>query len=226
MRRKNWINKKDHSYDKTRFNSFFFNIFLKKKEFKYDEYNTKGQLYKVFIKKNKYSILTPEINYYFYSDFFKNLKKKSKIIIYKNYLKNTSNNTLLLLPSFMFKSQFFNNKSLFDDVLVNHKLKGFFIHKNFYKFFYNHNFSFYKKHLVGYNYFILKSNLEKYLNIHKVLDDKDYNSVGKVKLFLENYLANKLYLESDISLFFFFNVFLLKILEIYKIIIFLYIKIL
>jgi len=226
MRRKNWINKKNYFYDNINvFNPFFFNIFIKKKEFKFDEYNTKGQLYKVFIKKNKYSMLTPELNYYFYLDFFKILKKKSKYIIYNSYLKNINKNILILLPSYTFKSQFFNNKSLFDDVLVNIKLRGFFIYKNFHKDFYLSDFSFYKKHLIGYNYYIFKSNFEKYSNIYKIIDDKEYNSVGKVKLFIDNLFNNKNILIKDLNLFFLFNIFLLKFLEIYKIIVYIYINI-
>lgn len=225
MRRKNWINKKNHLYGNTNiFNPFFFNIFLKKKELKFDEYNTKGQLYKVFLKKNKYSVLTPELNYYFYSYFFKTLKKKSKNIIYNNYIKNVNKNILIFLPSYTFKSQFFSNKSLFDDVLVNFKLKGFFFYKNFYKGSYTSNYGFYKNHLIGYNYYILKSNFDKYSSIHKIMDDKDYNSVGKVKLFVDTLLITTNNLNKEINLFFFFNIFLLKILEIYKIVLYLYIN--
>lgn len=227
MRRKNWINKKNHLYDNNNiFNPFFFNIFLKKKELRFDEYNTKGQLYKVLIKKNKYSILTPELNYYFYSDFFRVLKKINKYIIYNNYLKNVNKNILMLLPSYTFKSQFFSNKSLFDDVLANLKLRGFFVHKNFHKDFYSSDFNFYKKHLIGYNYYIIKSNFEKYSNIYKIIDDKEYNSVGKVKLFIDDLFNNKNILIKDLNLFFFFNIFLLRLLEIYKIIIHLYINVL
>ena len=227
MRRKNWINKKNHFYgNKNIFNSFFFNIFLNKNEFKFDEYNTKGQLYKVFLKKNKHSILTPDLNYYFYSDFFKIIKKKSKNIIYNNYIKNINKNILILLPSYTFKSQFFNNKFIFDDILIKFKLRGLFFYKNFYNNFYSSNSNFYKKHLIGYNYYILKSNFDKYLNIYKLIDDKEYNSVGKVKLFIDSLLINKADTIKDLNFFFFFNVFILKLLEIYKIIIYLYINIL
>lgn len=222
MRRKNWINKKNYFYDnKNIFNSFFFNIFLKKNEAKFDEYNTRGQLYKVFIKKTKNSILTPELNYYFYSDLFKIMKKKTKNIIYKNYIKNISKNTLILSPSYTFKSQFFNNKSIFDDVLKNFNLKGLFINNSFYSSDYN----FYKKHLIGYNYYVLKSNFDKYSAIYKLLDDKEYNSVGKVKLFVDFYekITN---INKEVNLFFFFNIFILKLLEIYKITVYLYINVL
>lgn len=225
MRRKNWLNKKNHLYGNVDlFNSFFWNFFLKKNEIKYDEYNTRGQLYKVFLKKNKHSLLSPELNFYFYINFFKSLKKKSKNIIYNNYLKKLDKNILLLLPSYTFKSQFFSNKSLFDDVLLNLKLRGFFIHKNFYKDFYSCNQVFYKKHLISYNYFVVKSNFDKYTNLHKILDDKEYNSVGKVKLFIDILSNNSNFLNKDLNLFFFFNLFVLKNLEIYKIILFLYLN--
>lgn len=224
MRRKNWINKKDHFYGSANTtNSLFFNIFLKKKELVFDEYNTKGQLYKVFINKNKNSLLTPEMNYHFYLGFLNILKKKSKHIIYNNYIKNINKNILFLMPSYTFKSQFFNNKSLFDDVLSNFKLKGFFIHKNYYKHYYSLSSNFYKKHLIGYNYFILKSNLKIYLDFYKIVDDKEYNSVGKVKYFFET--TTTTFYTNELNLIFFFNFFILKILEIYKIIIYMYISI-
>jgi len=157
------------------------------------------------------------MNYYFYSDFFKNLKKKSKTIIYNNYVKNINKNILVFLPSYMFKSQFFSNKSTFDDVLANFKIKGFFIHKNFYKNFYVCDSVFYKKHLIGYNYYIIKSNFDKYLNIHKIIDDKDYNSVGKIKFFL-SITSKNICITDNLNLFLLFNLVLLQILEMYKII--------
>lgn len=220
MRRKNWINKKNHFYGKIDiFNPFFFNIYVKKKESKFDEYNTKEQLYKTSLRKNKHSSLTPELNYHFYLSFFKILKNKNKNIMYNTYIYNNKH-VMSLLPSYTFKSQFFNNKSLFDDVVLNNKLRGFVVNKFFFKNKYNSNFTFYKKHFIGYNFYILKSNFTKYSNIYKVLDDKEYNSVGKVKFFISNISEKNI----NFSLFFFFNTFILKILEIYKIIVILYIK--
>jgi len=222
MRRKNWINKKNHFYGNIDvFNPFFFNIFIKKKELKFDEYNTKEQLYKTFLKKNKHSALTSELNYHFYLLFFKILKNKNKNIIYNIYI-NNNKFVMSLLPSYTFKSQFFSNKSLFDDVIFNNKLRGFIVNKNFYKDKYSYNYMFYKKHFIGYNFYILKSNFKKYSNIFKVLDDKEYNSVGKVKFFISNVYENNV----SLNLYFFYNTFLLKILEIYKIVIILFIKIL
>lgn len=222
MRRKNWINKKNHFYGNVDiFNPFFFNIFIKKKELKFDEYNTKEQLYKTFVKKNKHSSLFSEVNYHFYLSFFKILKNKNKNILYNTYI-NNNKFTMSLLPSYTFKSQFFNNKSLFDDVVFNNKLRGFIINKNFYKDKYSCNFIFYKKHFIGYNFYILKSNFKKYSNVFKILDDKEYNSVGKVKFFIDN-ISEK---DISLNLFFFYNIFLLKILEIYKITVILFVKIL
>jgi hypothetical protein len=125
-----------------------------------------------------------------------------------------------LLPSYTFKSQFFSNKSLFDDVVFNNKLRGFTINKNFYKNKYDYNYMFYKKHFIGYNFYIIKSNHTKYLNVFKILDDKEYNGVGKIKFFITNVLEK----DSDINLHFLFNIFLLKTLEIYKITVVLFLK--
>lgn len=223
MRRKNWINKKKYFYDNYNLNSKFFNLFLIKNNPLYDEYNTKGQLYKVLIKKNKLSLLIPEINYYYYSDFFKSLKKISKKIIYKNYLFN-SKNALVLLPSYLFKSQFFSNKSLFDGLLFNYKLRGFFIYNSFFKTSnYSLNPIFYKRHLIGYNFYIVKSNFNKYNDFLKITDDKDFNGVGKVKFFLENFNNSNASLNKEVDLFFLYNIYILKILEIYKILFFVFI---
>ena len=224
MRRKNWINKKKLFYDNVNIiDPFFFNFFLKKKEFKFDEYNTKGQLYKVFLKKNKESLLLPTVNFYFYNDFIKNIKFISRNIIYKNYAYKT-NNILVLSPSFMFKSQFFINKTLFDDLLLALKLKGFFVHKNFFKYQqYKCNLITYKKHLIGYNYYVIKSNLTKFSELIKINDDKEYNSVGKVKFFLENPNTNN-YLHKNLNLFFIYNIYMMNVLEIYKILIYVFIS--
>jgi hypothetical protein len=194
-------------------------MLIKKKESKFDEYNTKEQLYKTSLRKNKHSYLTSELNYHFYLSFFKILKNKNKNIIYNTYI-NNNKHVMSILPSYFFKSQFFSNKSLFDDVLFNNRLRGFIVNKLFFKNKYNSNFKFYKKHFVGYNFYILKSNFTKYSSIYKILDDKEYNSVGKVKFFISNISEKKV----SFSLFFFFNIFMLKTLEIYKIIIILNIK--
>jgi hypothetical protein len=183
----------------------FFNFFLKKKELKFDVYNTKGQLYKVFLKKNKNSLLMPELNYYFYSDFIKNLKFFSRNVIYKNYI-FSQKTALVLLPSYMFKSQFFSNKSLFDDLLLTSKLKGFYLYKNYFKNYdYKYNNIFYRKHLIGYNFYIIKGDFNKYLNFFKITDEKDYNSIGKVKFFLESVPINNNILNNNLNLFFIFN---------------------
>lgn len=217
MRRKNWINKKKYFCDNTnKTNLFFFNIFLKNDKFNSDIYNTNEQLYKVFIKKNKLTNLTYNSNYYFYSDLYKILKFYSRSVIFKNYVFK-QNNIMVFLPSYFFKSQFFNNKTLFNDVLSDFKLRGFYLHKNFLNKKYNLDSILYKKHLIGYNFFTIKNDFKKYLNIYKIIDEKDYNSVGKVKFFFDTLQVDSNYLNKELNLFFIFNVFLLSILEIYKI---------
>lgn len=224
MRRKNWINKKKYFYGNSDvFGSLFFNIFLKKNKFNCDQYNTNEQLYKVFIKKNKVTNLTFNLNYYFYSDFYKKLKFYSRGVIFKNYIFKNKN-IMVFLPSYFFKSQFFSNKTAFDSILYDFKLRGFYLHKNYLNTKYNISLITYKKHLIGYNFFTIKNNLKSYLNIYKILDDKDYNSVGKVKFFLENTQTNFFFLKNELNLFFIFNLFLLNALEFYKILIILYLN--
>jgi len=204
--------------------SLFYNFLLKKKEHKFDLYNTRGQLYKVYLNKNKNSFLESEFNYFFFNDFFKNLKFLNKKTIFKNFIKNINNNAMILSPNYMFKSQFFSNKSIFNDLLVNFKLKGFFLYKNFFK---NYNYKFnsyiFKNHLIGYNFFIFNKTADK-INLNKIItlvDDKDYNSVGKIKFVLKS--NNIIKITNEINVFFNFNLYCINIVEIYKILILLYI---
>lgn len=205
--------------------NLFFNFYLKKKEFLFDPYNTRGQLYKVFLNKSKNSYLESEFNYYFFSDFFKNLKYLNKKTIFKNLVKIHNNNVLVFSPNYMFKSQYFSNKSLFNDLLVNFKLKGFFLYKNFFK---NSNYKFnsyiFKSHVIGYNYYIFNktSNNINFNKIINITEDKDYNSVGKIKFILKN--ENLFKLSNDLCIFFNFNLYCINVLEIYKIILYLHFK--
>lgn len=196
----------------------FYNNIHKKKEFIYDYYNIRGQLYNTFLKRNENSFLDLKFNFYFYNDFFKSLKYYKKQIIFKNFI-NNNNDILLMFPSYMFKNQYFSNKSLFNDLLLKFKLKGFFLYKNFFKNAgYKSNNYFLKKHVFGYNFFIINKIFlnNKYLNkITTITDDKEYNSIGKIKIF-----CNKNYEEElniTINSFFNFNLYCINILEIYKI---------
>ena len=227
MRRKNWIKRKKFFYDnflKLNKNNkvIFYNLFLKKKEFIFDQYNTRGQLYKVYLNKNKNSFLESEFNYYYFSDFYKTLKFLNKKTIYKNFIQQ-NNNLIIFSPNYMFKSQFFSNKSLFNDLLINFKLKGFFLYKNFFK---NSNYmlnSFkFKNHIIGYNFYIFNKSTNN-ININKLvnfIDDKEYNSIGKIKfIFKNNFLFKS---SNELDVFFNFNLYFINVLEIYKICIFLY----
>lgn len=227
MRRKNWIKKKKFFYDNfLKFNKInkglFFNIFLKKKEYIFDQYNTRGQLYKVFLKRNKISFLESEFNYYFFNNFNKNLKFLNKRLIFRNFIKNVNNNILILSPNYMFKSQFFSNKSIFNDTLNNFKLKGFFLYKNFFR---NINYKFddciLKSHTIGYNFYIFNKNINK-INLNKFLnltEDKEFNGVGKLKFILKSFEKKSF---NELNFFFVFNLYFINIIEIYKIIIFTY----
>ena len=203
--------------------NLFYNIILKKKEIKFDFYNTRGQLYKVYLNKTKNSFLEPEFNYYFFSDFFRNLKYLNRQTIFKNLIKINTTDIVMMSPNYMFKSQYFSNRSLFNDLLVNFKLKGFFLYNNFFK---KSNYKFdswvFKSHIIGYSFYIFnksssKINFNKFINI---TEDKEYNGVGKVKfVFLKK---TNFFLKNELNLFFNFNLYCINILEIYKIFIYLY----
>ena len=230
MRRKNWINKKKIFYDnflKINKNNknLFFNIFLKKKEYLYDPYNTRGQLYKVMLNKNKNSFLEYEFNYYFYTDLFRSIKFLNKNLIFKNFIKN-KNDILLFSPAYTFKNQFFSNRSVFNDILTNFKLKGFFLYKNFFKNIgYKNNNYVFKNHIIGYNFYIFNKTVKSNNDLTKLLsfiDDKDFNGIGKVKLFLKQ--EAHFNAANEIQFFFNFNLYCINVLEIYKITIFLYLS--
>lgn len=234
MRRKNWINKKKFFYDNyvefnklniknKNINYYFYNLFLKKHTI-VDKYNNNDQLKKIFLKKLKSSNLNINLNYYFYSDFLNLLKYKNRKILFKNFVQN--NKTLFLFsPIYMFKSQFFDNKSLFNDLLKNFKLKGFFIYKNFFNSdLYKSNDKLYKKHLIGYNFYIFNKNYKNYDNVLKFTDNKDFNSIGRIKLLKSQDDFYNPSFKNELSFFLFFNIYLLSILEIYKIMMFLYLN--
>jgi len=164
------------------------------------------------------------MNYYFYSDLLKQFKFINKKIVYNNYIRNT-NNFLSLLPSYTFKSQFFMNRSIFNDLLLNSKLKGFFLYKNYFNILgYKNNLSFYKKHLIGYNFYIYNNMYKNYSQLIPIMDDKEYNTVGKVKILLTEPNIYNFKLTHEFSTFFNFNVFLLNLVELYKISFLLYLN--
>jgi len=188
----------------------------------FDKHNTQGRLYKVFLKQNKYSSNITELNYYFYTNLLKLFKFIHRRVIYTNYIR-TITNPLIFSPYYTFKSQFFENRAIFNDILLKFKIKGFFLHKNFFKINYITNKIVYKKHLLGYNFFIINKNLVNNSDIYKIADNKDYSSIGKVKMFYKQIFFFDFYLNSDEYIFFIFNSTLLNILEIYKISMFLFI---
>ena len=232
MRRKNWIDKKKFFYDnfiehvsqnKNKFNGkYIYNFFLKICSTP-DKFNNKDQLQKIFFKRLKKSNLNTNLNYHFYLYFLKFLKVSSKKSLHKSFFKN-SRILFLFSPIYMFKSQFFENRSLFNDLLLNFKLKGFFIYKNFFKNSYVFDNVAFKKHLYGYNFYIFNKNFKQYENILKLTDNKEYNSIGKIKLLLKDVDFYNFFLKNELNYFLIYNVFLLNTVEVYKIILLLYVN--
>ena len=184
----------------------------------------RGQLHKVILNKNKNSFLETEFNYYFYIDLFKFFKFLSKRSVYRNYIKSQEN-ILIFSPTYTYKSQCFSNKSLFNDILVNFKLKGFFLYRNFFKNAgYKSNSYIFKNRIIGYNFYIFNKVFKNDVILNRILnytDDKDYNGIGKIKTVLKNnYNCD---LKNELNIFFNFNIYCFNILEIYKIIMFVYI---
>lgn len=203
--------------------NLFFNIFLKKKEFIFDQYNTRGQLYKVLLNKNKNSFLESEFNYHFFNDLFKTLKNLNKHSTYKVLIRPNFNTVLVFSPNYMFKSQFFSHKTVFNDLLLNFKLKGFFLYKNFFNnSFYKYNSYALKDHIIGYNFYIF--NKSTYLtNVNKIvnfIEDKEYNNIGKIKFLFKNSDTHDL--KNNLNIFFNFNLYCINVVEIKKLFIYLY----
>jgi hypothetical protein len=100
-----------------------------------------------------------------------------------------------------------------------------FLYKNYFNSIgYKNSQVFYKKHLTGYNFYILNNSIKKYLELIKINDDKDYNPIGKVKMILMYNHYFVFNFDNEVSVFFNFNLFLLNLVEIYKILLLLFLK--
>lgn len=186
---------------------------LFKKEFFNDKYKINLYLNDLFFKKNKYTKLNLKTNFFYFIFLINTFKIWKRKIFFRTFYKIHTNSNLLLSPSFMFLSQFFEYRSLFLNVLNKNNLEGFFIYKNLFK-----NTNYYNDHVInyiaysGYNYYLI-NNTEQIFNVlNNILKNKEYNNIGKVKYFFQNY-------KSDFFLNYYlcYNIHMLNILEFYKI---------
>lgn len=203
---------------------FLFNFLKKKLKKTYklvDVHDSFFFFQKIWVRRNRYGSILFELNYFYLTRLFSFFKKFKQKNLYKNNFHYNNNNILLFTPSYLYGSQFFENKYLFDKILTDHNLKGFFLYKNFFKkIYYKTNIFKMQNFYFGYNFYIMKISYNKYLNLFKNLDDKEFNKIGKVKFFIENQ-NYKLQQTNDFNFFLNYNLYLFNLQDLYRIIIYL-----
>lgn len=222
MRRKNWTKEKKYFFDKIKNNNFYNTnsfknllIFYIKKPVKLDKHKIIEFMFRKNFKENKYDKVIFQINYYFLYFMIKKISILNKKYFYRLFLKN-NDNLLLLSPAYTFGRQYFEYRSIFFEVLKKKNLKGFFIYKNLFKLT-NHylEYQINRRLLIGYNFYLIKSNIKIFEFLNNILIEKDYNKIGKVKLYKDSFIQlNFVY---SLNYFFNYNLFLLNVVEIYKI---------
>lgn len=221
MRRKNWINKKKHFFD----NQYLWDFFIKKKLKTLDKHRSSEYLFKIFLAKNKYKQNFTDMNIFFFKFFlvfFKFFQKKKLINLFYNKADLYYNQYTILSPSYFFSSQFFEYKTIFFNILKKHNYRGFFIYKNLFKQSNNYNLYKLNKNLIsGYNFYLLNSTKNVFEKLNNIFIDKEFRKVGSIKLIINNTNNN-----FDFNYFINYNLYLLNILEIYKICLYLNLKIL
>lgn len=186
----------------------------------YDKHYSVEFFKKGFHFKNKITNVNNEINMFFFALLFNKIKCIKKQIMFRMLYKYNVNSNLFLSPTYTFLSQFFEYRTLFHNILKKNHLYGFFIYKNLFKqsgYFYDYKFN--RDLLLGYNFYIVKSNINICLLLDSILSDKEFNKIGKVKLHVQNYKQ-----DFNFNFFFNYNIFSLNITELYKINIYLYLN--
>jgi hypothetical protein len=177
----------------------------------------------MFYIKNRFNNINHEINSFYFLIFLKYIKHVKKHQMFKLFFKSQIfNNLIILHPSYSVLNQYFEYRPLFFTVLRKSNIKGFFIYKNLFRQSgYNFDFSKNKNILIGYNFFTINSTYNKYLILEKIFSDKEYNKIGKVKSFSVNQPAK---LDTELTLFFMYNLYFNNIVELYKINIYLFLN--
>jgi hypothetical protein len=170
--------------------------------------------------KNKVTNVHAEINSFIFLHLYKNIKYFKKHNMFRVFVKAQLKSKLIVSPAHSALSQFFEYRSIFYIILRKNKLDGFFIYKNLFRqsgYFFDYKVN--KNLLIGYNFNIINADYNKYNILYNIFSDKEYNKVGKVKLFFP-YKPQSL----DLNLFFLYNVHINNVLELYKINIYLFLK--
>lgn len=190
---------------------------------KFDKHNIASFEYRKSFKEYKYNNLMSEINLFFYYILYKHNQRISRKYFYRTFFKVRNESILILSPSYTFGRQYFEYRSLYFQILKKFNLKGFFIYKNLFKqSFYLNDYKVYKNLLIGYNFFIINSNFNIFNSLNSILFEKDFNKIGKVKIFYEDKNFN-LNILDELNYFLNYNILMLNVLELYKINIVLYV---
>ena len=194
-------------------------MFNKKTKF-IDVHNVLNFSKNIFFLKNRYVNNNAKINsfyLYFLIKFFNVLKKK---VMFRTFYKLYNKNKLILSPFFFSSSQFFEYRNNFFNILNTNSVEGFFIYKNLFKLtgYYN-DYLINCKIYINYNFYIYKNSYNIFFNLNEVLKLKDSNRIGKVKHFNQQEIE-----QFNFNYYFTYNNYLNSSLELYKIMIILYLN--
>ena len=227
MRRKNWINKKsffiDNVFKNIIFKKFYnkpvyLDFYLNKNLDFFEEHGVDIYTKNLKFLKIKYNLNTVKINLFFFLNFLNFFKVFNKRYLYRGLYKLHKKNELILSPAYCFSSQYLEYRILFWNILKKNKINGFFFYKNFFKISGYANYYFLQENfLKGYNFYIIKPNVEIFDYLNKSFKDKEFNRIGKIKFFLD------LEAQFNFNYYFAYNIFLLNSIEYYKILMYLHI---
>lgn len=218
MRRKNWINKKIFLYGRySKFNHIY--NYLANITNPVDKYRLFFFCKKLILKKKIFTNLPFKLNLFYLTFLSYTFKISKRKIFFRTFYKVYKKNLLILNPSFIFLSQYFDYRSIFFKVLNINNVVGFFIYKNLFKntnYQHDHNINYIN--YIGYNFYLINSRFETFNTLNNIFKSKEYNSIGKIKLFSQDY--NKDYV---FNYYFIYNIHLSMSSELYKILICVYI---
>lgn len=205
MKRKNWIKKKQNNY-------LFDNLIYK--YYFFDLYNLNQFIIKNYKNVNKKNTLN---NYKLYLFFLNSFKQNKTNFLIRNFLQINSR-YLLVKTLFNFQKQFFPNYLFFINFLKKNLLKGFFFNKKFFLKNFENNF-----YISGFNFWIYNFDNNK---IDFLLNLSTDNEKKNKDLFIyKNDFQHALIVYCNLNYINLnYNVFLLNILELYKIYIYIYLN--
>lgn len=183
----------------------------------FEQYGLSLYIENLFLSKIRYNNNWVKINLFHFSNFLNLFKIFKRKYLFRLLYKIHKKNELILIPSHLLLSQYFEYRVLFWNILNKNNINGFFIYKNLFKITSNFEYHYwYKFFSPGYNFYISNSNQKTFDYLNLSFKDKEFNKIGKIKFFLN--LEN----EFQFNYYFLYNIYLLNASEIYKILIYLH----